>query len=80
MDAKLIHLTNKRLEQICSSLVSEGWTLVISHGKVGCPANQHEVIRTFRHRNGGRVGVFVSGATIEIYRNGRLRHSECVSI
>lgn len=80
MDAKLIYLTNKRLGQICSSLVSEGWSLVISHGEVGCPANQHEVIRTFRHRNGARVGVFVSGATIEIYRNGRLRHSESVSI
>lgn len=80
MHPKLIHKTNKRLEQICSSLVSEGWSLVISHGQVGCPANLHEVIRTFRHRNGGRIGIYVEGATIEIYRNGNLRHSETVSI
>lgn len=80
MDEKLIHKTTKRLEQICSSLVSDGWRQLVSYEERGHPHCGFSVLRTFRHERGGMLTVNVEGATIEIWRNGRLKKSETIAL
>lgn len=80
MDEKLIHKTKKRLEQICSSLISDGWRQLVSYEQRGHPYCDLSVLRTFRHPRGGLLTINVEGATIEIWRNGRLKKSETVAL
>lgn len=59
-----------RLEQICSSLVSEGYRVT---GKLGA-------VRALKHPNGNRITVIATGNQIGIIKNGRLVKQEPVVV
>lgn len=80
MDEKLVHKLQKRLEQICSSLLSEGWRELFHYEVTNDPVYGYTAMVKFAHRRGRYLVVFVEDAQIEIWRNGKLRHSESVTV
>ena len=73
-EAKII----RRAEQICSSLLSEGWLLVTLYQAQPNRFYKVNIFATFRHTNGNRMAVHVEDNVIELWKNRRCVHRETV--
>lgn len=78
MTRKELLKMKQRLEQISSSLVKEGWSLIGSIEETRNPYFGYTALRTFRHPRGGKLAISIEQTRIEIWRNGRLRHCETI--
>lgn len=70
----------RRVEQICSSLLSEGWLLVTLYQEKPNPIYQVTIFATFRHANGNHMAVHVEDNVIELWKNRRCVHRETVDV